>query len=83
MTQTVEIELSGIAARLATRIAREQGWSVPEAVTYLVSRGVEAQQAREASVDSAYGAVVTSSPETEEKAGKDLIRAVFGDDSVA
>jgi hypothetical protein len=67
----------------AERIAGQQNWTIPEAVTYLVSQGVEAQHATERTIARAYDAFMSASDLDREQAGKDLLRSVFGSNSVA
>jgi hypothetical protein len=71
-------------AEVANRIASEQHWSFPEAVTFLVKRGVEAQQESERAVEASHQRFIDAeTPEEQAKAGNDMIRTIFGPDSVA
>ena len=67
----------------AERIAHQQNWTVAEAVTYLVKRGIDAQHGTERAVTQAYNAFMNASEQDREQAGKELIRSIFGSQSVA
>jgi hypothetical protein len=76
-------EIPAVLLKEAERIAQQQDWTIAEAVTYLVSRGVDAQHATERTVARAYDAFMNASDLDREQAGKDLLRSVFGSNSVA
>ena len=82
MSEPVEVTvmLPLALAEVANKIAAEQHWTLPEAVVFLVKRGVKAQQESERTVANNYERYMLSNPLEEEKTGADLMRAIFGPD---
>ena len=71
-------------AEVAHRIAAEQHWSFPEAVVFLVKRGVKAQEEAERSIALSHERLINAeTPEEQQKASNDLIRTIFGPESIA
>ena len=70
-------------AEIANRIAAEQHWTLSEAVIFLVKRGVKAQQEAEQRVAMAHEDLVNADPSKREEAENNLIRAIFGPESLA
>ena len=83
MQQEATVTLPSSLAEVAHRIAAEQHWTFPEAIVFLVKRGVKAQQDAEAAVAHTYERFMQADGAEEEKTGDDLIRAIFGPESIA
>ncbi|HEX4227511.1 MAG TPA: hypothetical protein VHZ07_02495 [Bryobacteraceae bacterium] len=83
MPTEATVTLPGPLAEVANRIAVEQHWSFPEAVVFLVKRGVKAQQEAERTVAESYDRFMNSDADAQQKNGDDLMRAIFGPESVA
>ncbi len=81
---TATVEVPGDVFREAARIADQQKWPLAQAVTYLFSRGIDAQHETERAVTRAYDSfMATSSADEKARLGKELLSAIFGRDSVA
>jgi hypothetical protein len=66
------------------RVAREEHLTYSQALAVLAQRGVDAQVAARAELDTAYRRFMSESdPESKDEAGKDLIRTIFGKDAIA
>ena len=76
-----------IPAQLAIeveRVARKKHLTMSRALVVLAQRGVEAEAAARKSLNATYRRFMSEAdPEREGEAGKDLIRAIFGKDSIA
>jgi hypothetical protein len=74
-------------ATLATevrRVARERHVTASRALVLLAERGVRADAEAKQQLKSAYqNFVEASEPEAKNEAGRELIRAIFGKDSIA
>jgi hypothetical protein len=79
----VTLALPPESAAVASRIAAEQHWSFADAVLFLVKRGVKAQEAAERTVADRYERFMKSDVKEQQTTGDDLIRAVFGPESIA
>ena len=66
------------------RVAKERHLTVSRALVSLVARGVRADMSEKESLEAAYDRFMNEkTPVKKDNAGKDLIRAVFGKDSIA
>jgi hypothetical protein len=76
-----------IPAQLAVeveRVARKKHLTMSRALVVLAQRGVEAEAAARANLNTTYRRFMAEAdPERKNEAGKDLIRAVFGKDAIA
>src|SRR5690349_10312513 len=76
-----------IPAQLAIeveRVARKKHLTMSRALVELAQRGVEAEAAARESLNATYRRFMSEAdPERKDKAGKDLIRAIFGKDAIA
>jgi hypothetical protein len=76
-----------IPAQLAVevqRVAKRKNLTTSRALVVLAQRGVEAEAAARAHLNSTYRRFLNEAdPERKNQAGKDLIRAVFGEDAIA
>jgi len=76
-----------IPAQLAVeveRVARRKHLTISRALVVLAQRGVEAEAAALANLNASYRRFIAEAdPERKNEAGKDLIRAIFGKDSIA
>lgn len=76
-----------IPARLATqvrRVAKERHLTMSRALVTLAERGVEAEAAAKAGLNTAYRQFMAEAdPRRKDQAGRDLIRAIFGSDAIA
>jgi len=76
-----------IPARLAIevkRVARKKHLTMSRALVMLAERGVEAEAAARDHLNATYRQFMSEDdPERKGEAGKDLIRAIFGEDSIA
>lgn len=82
MQAETSIILPAPLAIVAEQIAKDQNWSLPDAIVFLVKRGVEAQVKAEAAVEASYEKFMQAEPENEEPSD-DLIRTIFGPESIA
>ena len=79
---TVTLPLS--LADVVNRIAAEQHWSFSEALLFLLKRGVKAQEESERAIEASHDRFMRATgTEEQEHTGNDLIRAIFGPESVA
>ena len=66
------------------RVARQQHVTVSRALVVLAERGVRAEAEAEQRLGATYrNFAEASEPELKNEAGRDLIRAIFGKDSIA
>jgi hypothetical protein len=66
------------------RVAKERHVTVSRALVDLAERGVRAEAEAKHQLKTAYRAFVEAAePQRKNEAGRDLIRAVFGNDSIA
>ena len=66
------------------RVARKKHLTMSRALVVLAQRGVEAEAAARANLNTTYRRFMAEAdPERKNEAGKDLIRAVFGKDAIA
>ena len=66
------------------RVAKERNFTMSRALVTLAEKGVEAEAAARAELAAAYKRFLTEpDPEKKNVAGKDLIRSIFGSDSIA
>jgi hypothetical protein len=66
------------------RVAKERRVTVSRALVVLAERGLRAEMEAKQQLKAAYrNFVEASEPELKNEAGRDLIRAVFGKDSIA
>lgn len=76
-----------IPAQLAVeveRLARKEHLTTSRALIVLAQRGVDAESAARVRLKTAYRRFMSeSNPKRKGEAGKDLIRAVFGEDALA
>lgn len=76
-----------LPAKLAAdvrRIAKERHLTVSRALVVLAERGIHAEAEAKAQVESSYHKFMAASePEQKQAAGKELLRAIFGKDSIA
>jgi hypothetical protein len=76
-----------IPAQLAIeveRVAKKRHLTMSRALVVLAQRGVEAEAAARNELNANYRRFMSESdPERKGQAGKDLIRAIFGKDSIA
>ena len=76
-----------IPAPLATevrRVAKERRLTISRALVTLAERGVRAEQDAKENLKTAYPTFLREKePLKKEQAGRDLIRAIFGKDSIA
>jgi hypothetical protein len=76
-----------IPARLAIeveRVAKKKHLTMSRALVELAQRGVEAEAAARADLNATYRRFMSEAdPERKGAAGKDLIRAIFGNDAIA
>ena len=76
-----------IPAQLAVeveRLAKKEHLTISRALVVLAQRGVDAESAARAHLNSTYRRFMAESdPERKGEAGKDLIRAIFGKDALA
>lgn len=76
-----------IPARLAIeveRVAKKKHLTMSRALVELAQRGVEAEAAARADLNATYRRFMSEAdPERKSAAGKDLIRAIFGNDAIA
>ncbi|MGA8027737.1 MAG: hypothetical protein WB992_11370 [Bryobacteraceae bacterium] len=68
----------------AQRIAGEHNWSIDEAIVFLAKVGAASQRKAEANLQARYREFMDETdPEKQSQAGDEMIRAIFGPDSVA
>lgn len=68
----------------AQRIAGEQNWSMNEAIVFLATVGAASQHQAEANLRTRYNNFMNETdPEKQSRAGNEMIRAIFGPNSVA
>src|SRR5579875_2163348 len=79
----VTIELPATIAHKAAEVAKRNQWSFEQTVVFLAERGLAEQEGSEANLRTAYEQFMTSSEAEEDEAGKGLIRAALGPDSIA
>ena len=66
------------------RVARERHLTMSRALVVLAERGVRAEMEAKQQLKAAYrNFVEEAEPERKNEAGRDLIRAIFGKDSIA
>lgn len=66
------------------RVARRKHLTMSRALVVLAQRGVEAEATALANLNASYRRFIAETdPERKNEAGKDLIRAVFGEDAIA
>jgi hypothetical protein len=66
------------------RVAKKKHLTMSRALVELAQRGVEAEGAARADLNATYRRFMSESdPERKGEAGKDLIRAIFGNDATA
>lgn len=80
---STSVELPATLVQHAKRLADQQQWNLSEAVTYLISRGIDAQQETERAVTDAYNRYMNTSGDQRDKAGQALIQSIFGHSSGA
>lgn len=82
MRQSVTIPVA-LAAKVR-RVAKERHITMSRALVDLAERGVRAEAEAQQQLKTAYRTFVSEvEPERKNEAGRDLIRAIFGKDSVA
>lgn len=80
--QSVTIPAS-LAAQVR-RVAKERRLTMSRALVTLAEHGIEAEAAARANLNMAYRQFMAEGdPRRKEVAGKDLIRAIFGNDAIA
>jgi predicted DNA-binding ribbon-helix-helix protein len=80
--QSVSIPAS-LAAEVR-RVAKERRLTISRALVTLAERGVRAEQEAKENLKSAYRRFLKEKePSKKEEAGRDMIRAIFGKDSIA
>lgn len=68
----------------AQRIAKEENWTLSKAIVFLAERGVEAQRSAELELKRSYERLMDEKDTAQKpEARKDLIKAIFGPDSIA
>jgi hypothetical protein len=76
-----------IPAQLAAevrRVAKERRLTASRALVALAERGVKAEAAARENLNTTYRRFMSeANPEKKGEAGKDLVRAVFGEDAIA
>lgn len=77
------IEIPTSVLENASRIAERNKWTIQQAVTFLLRRGIEAQAETERAVTCAYDAFMNATGDDEQAAGDNLIRSIFGPSSIA
>src|SRR5580658_8133879 len=71
-------------AREVRRVAKERRLTASRALVELAQRGVEAEAEARANLDATYRRFMSEAdPKRKGEAGKDLIRAIFGKESLA
>lgn len=70
-------------AEVANRIAAQQHWTFPQAIIFLIKRGVKAQTEAEQAVSDAHERFMEADGSNQKQAGDDLIRTIFGPESLA
>jgi hypothetical protein len=66
------------------RVAKKKHLTMSRALVVLAQRGVEAEAAARNNLNATYRRFMSEAdPERKNKAGKDMIRAIFGEDSIA
>jgi hypothetical protein len=71
-------------AREVRRVAKERHLTISRALVTLAERGVEAERTARQQLNTAYERFLSeSNPDRKNKAGTDLMRAVFGKDVIA
>jgi hypothetical protein len=71
-------------AEEAARVAREKHLTVSRALVFLAERGAKAEREAQANLKRNYRRFMKEQdPQTKIKAGEDLLRTIFGPDSVA
>ena len=66
------------------RVAKKKHLTMSRALVMLAQRGVEAEVAARQNLNSTYRRFMSEAdPQRKNEAGKDLIRAIFGKDSIA
>jgi hypothetical protein len=80
--QSVTIPAS-LAAEVK-RVAKEQHLTVSRALVSLAERGVQAEQDKKEKLKTSYQRFLKErNPSKKDEAGRDLIRAIFGDNAIA
>lgn len=68
----------------AQRIANEENWTLSKAIVFLAQCGVEARRSAEQELKRSYERLINEKdPGEKAEARRDLVRAIFGPDSVA
>lgn len=71
-------------AEAAERMSKDHHWTFEKALLVLLKRGLSAQRAAEQDIENKYETFLRETDgDRAEKAGDDLIRAVFGADAIA
>lgn len=74
----------GTVAAEVRRVAKERRLTISRALVTLAERGVQAEQDAKESLKTAYSRFLKEKvPLKKEQAGRDMIRAIFGKDSIA
>ena len=82
MRQSVSIPAP--LAAVVRRVAKERRLTLSRAIVTLAERGVRAEQDAKANLNRAYREFLAEKePSKKDAAGKTLIRAIFGSDSIA
>ena len=85
-TRTVRqsVSLPAPLAAEVRRVAKERHLTISRALVTLAERGVRAEQDAKENLKTAYHRFLKEQePSKKEKAGQDLIRAIFGKDAIA
>jgi hypothetical protein len=78
------VTLPGSLASTVRRVAKERRLTMSRALVALAERGVQAEAEAQAELNATYKAFLKESePRRKNEAGKALIRAIFGKDSIA
>ncbi|MGO4883741.1 MAG: hypothetical protein ACLP59_23415 [Bryobacteraceae bacterium] len=78
------VTIPGPLAVEVRRVARERQLTISRALVALAETGVRAEAEAKENLKAAYSRFMeTKEPASKEEAGRDLIRAVFGNDSLA
>jgi hypothetical protein len=78
------ITIPATLAKDVRRVAKERRVTVSRALVALAERGLRAEMEAKEQLKAAYrNFVEASEPEVKNEAGRELIRAVFGKDSIA
>ena len=81
--QSASVEIPAALLDATEQIAERHGWTVTQAVTVLLKRGIDAQLESDNTLARAYDAFMKAPEDNQKAAGDDLIRSIFGPASVA